>query len=206
AKMVSLITFFGCFSSAKMVSLNKFLCFLFEEGLVFADAVYFSRLSCKSLNAVIDSDNEAAGPISTSTLLLPSDLQGILASDLIRQRRSSPFKPIVSMCPDLDRILGGGFAIGLLTEICGLPGLGKTQLCMQLACTVQIPPTMQGNQGEAIYIDCEGSLVAQRQLQIAEALCAILQKSGNAISAETMLSRIHVYRVFNAVQQQSVIR
>ena len=60
-----------------------------------------------------------------STLLLPNDLRGRLGADLIRERRRAP---IVSMCPGLDRVLGGGIQIGQLTEICGAPGLGKTQL------------------------------------------------------------------------------
>ncbi|VDP53908.1 unnamed protein product [Schistosoma margrebowiei] len=34
---------------------------------------------------------------------------------------------IVSMCRSFDDLLGGGFPTGRLTELCGEPGVGKTQ-------------------------------------------------------------------------------
>lgn len=35
---------------------------------------------------------------------------------------------IVTFCAKLDEMLGGGVPLGKITEICGAPGLGKTQL------------------------------------------------------------------------------
>ena len=52
----------------------------------------------------------------------------------------------------------------------GSPGVGKTQLCMQLALDVQIPPELGGVAGEALYIDTEGSMMANRLDQIATSL------------------------------------
>ena len=40
-----------------------------------------------------------------------------------------------------------------------MPGIGKSQMCMQLALDVQIPELFGGNGAEAVYIDTEGSLV-----------------------------------------------
>lgn len=36
-------------------------------------------------------------------------------------------------------MLGGGVPTGAVTEFCGAPGLGKTQIGIQLAVNVQIP-------------------------------------------------------------------
>ncbi len=46
-------------------------------------------------------------------------------------------------------MLGGGWPRGEVTEVCGTPNTGKTQLCFQLALDVQIPASMGGVQGEA---------------------------------------------------------
>jgi RAD51-like protein 2 len=47
-----------------------------------------------------------------------------------------------------------------------VPGIGKTQLAIQLAVDVQIPEAFQGVGGEAIYIDTEGSFMVERALQM----------------------------------------
>ena len=36
-------------------------------------------------------------------------------------------------------MLGGGIPIGQITELVGMPGIGKTQMCIQLALNVQLP-------------------------------------------------------------------
>lgn len=40
--------------------------------------------------------------------------------------------PIVTFCAKLDEILGGGIPLCKLTEFCGPPGIGKTQLWLVL--------------------------------------------------------------------------
>ncbi|KAH1068384.1 hypothetical protein GLYMA_03G027600v4 [Glycine max] len=70
---------------------------------------------------------------------------------------------------DLDNILGGGIKCKEVTEIGGVPGIGKTQIGIQLAVNVQIPQEYGGLGGKAIYIDTEGSFMVERVLQIAEA-------------------------------------
>merc|ERR1711991_270537 len=78
---------------------------------------------------------------------------------------------IIILVPELDRILGGnGILCGRLTEICGVPGIGKTQLAMQLAVDVQIPTAFGGVGGECLYIDTEGSFSPQRTYEIAKAM------------------------------------
>ncbi|KAF7139556.1 hypothetical protein RHSIM_Rhsim07G0028900 [Rhododendron simsii] len=59
---------------------------------------------------------------------------------------------ITTSCADLDKILGGGIACKEVTEIGGVPGIGKTQLGIQLAVNIQIPVDFGGLGGKAIYI------------------------------------------------------
>ena len=46
-------------------------------------------------------------------------------SALELMRRRSTLKPIVSLCEQLDTLMGGGIPIGQITEFCGVPGAGK---------------------------------------------------------------------------------
>ncbi|KAI3753163.1 hypothetical protein L2E82_25209 [Cichorium intybus] len=53
---------------------------------------------------------------------------------------------------DFDNILGGGIICKEVTEIGRVPGIGKTQLGIQLAVNVQIPFDYGGLGGKTIYI------------------------------------------------------
>uniref|UniRef100_A0A2C9KIX7 DNA repair protein RAD51 homolog 3 n=1 Tax=Biomphalaria glabrata TaxID=6526 RepID=A0A2C9KIX7_BIOGL len=78
-------------------------------------------------------------------------------------------------------MLGDGIPLGKITEICGAPGLGKTQLCLQLAVDVQIPVDIGGLDGEAVYIDTEGSFIVERLVDIATATvdhCQLIHMQG----------------------------
>ncbi|KAG7998375.1 hypothetical protein I3843_01G256000 [Carya illinoinensis] len=79
------------------------------------------------------------------------------------------FPRITTSCLDLDNVLGGGINCKEVTEIGGVPGIGKTQLGIQLAVNVQIPVDYGGLGAKAIFIDTEGSFMVERVLQIAEA-------------------------------------
>jgi len=48
--------------------------------------------------------------------------------------------------------LGGGVPVGRITEMCGPPGIGKTQLSIQLAVDVTIPELFGGLGKQAVYI------------------------------------------------------
>ena len=48
------------------------------------------------------------------------------AYDLLQQEQSSG--SIVTFCEQLDDMLGGGVPVGKITEFCGAPGVGKTQI------------------------------------------------------------------------------
>ncbi|KAG5070952.1 hypothetical protein AAZX31_03G024600 [Glycine max] len=92
---------------------------------------------------------------------------GQTAWDMLNDEKFSSY--ITTSCADLDNILGGGIKCKEVTEIGGVPGIGKTQIGIQLAVNVQIPQEYGGLGGKAIYIDTEGSFMVERVLQIAEA-------------------------------------
>lgn len=75
------------------------------------------------------------------------------ASELLQQETEK--LPIYTFCQELDDLLGGGVAVGEITELCGCPGIGKTQMGIQLCTSVQIPGAFGGYDGTAVYIDTE---------------------------------------------------
>lgn len=50
-------------------------------------------------------------------------------------------------CPLLDKALHGGLLVPGVTEIAGTSAAGKTQLCLQLCLTVQLPREKGGLEG-----------------------------------------------------------
>lgn len=127
--------------------------------------------------------------------------------------REEAAKRIITFASELDQVLGNGVETGVITEFCGVPGVGKTQLGMQLALDVQIPGVFGGVGGEAVYIDTEGSFMLERCCQMADALLAHLHKvaaskgdpgkaaAAAALSRDALLAGIHYFRVRDHVEQ-----
>ncbi|KAG7520358.1 DNA repair protein RAD51-like 3 [Solea senegalensis] len=116
---------------------------------------------------------------------------------------------IVTFSSQLDSALGGGVPVGKTTEICGTPGIGKTQLCLQLAVDVQVPPCFGGIEGHVIFVDTEGSFVLQRVIDIAAAAvthCSLLAEDDEqrgamaTFTVETILSNIFLVRCHDYVE------
>ncbi|XP_068217053.1 DNA repair protein RAD51 homolog 3-like [Palaemon carinicauda] len=109
-------------------------------------------------------------------------------------------KYIVTFCKGLDDVLGGGLPVGAITEVIGPPGIGKTQLCLQVCIAAQLPTSIGGLNGEVVYIDTEGSFSSGRLKEIA--LHAIQHlKAVNALTsdeidftADSVLSHVHYFR------------
>lgn len=66
------------------------------------------------LQAVRRADEGAASSSSTALELL--------------QKEEEELRSIVTFSSRLDAALGGGAPVGRVTEVCGVPGVGKTQL------------------------------------------------------------------------------
>jgi len=142
------------------------------------------------------------------------------AIDLISMEINQP--KIFTLSKALDSILGGGISLGSITEIIGPPGMGKTQIGIQLSVNVQqLKEKFNGLEGEAIYIDTEGSLVPERVEQVAQGFLADVMwtssnnKNNNNKLNETMtselptieklLSKIYFYRIHNYIEQLAIV-
>ncbi|XP_076108679.1 DNA repair protein RAD51 homolog 3-like isoform X2 [Mytilus galloprovincialis] len=132
------------------------------------------------------------------------------AFDILQQEQTLP--PIITFSEQIDAMLGGGVPLCKITEFCGAPGIGKTQMCMQLAVDVQIPECFGGLDGEVVYLDTEGSLIVERLVDITTATIQHCQQisqmesdeetksSMSEFTTEKVLSRIHYYRCHDYVE------
>jgi RAD51-like protein 2 len=138
-----------------------------------------------------------------------------IGSSVLEMLKNGPSAKIITMSQSIDSMLGGGISVGELTELCGLPGIGKTQICMQLSLNVQIPSFLKGMEGDAIYIDTEGSFSPHRIHEMAMHLVKQLHTVTSKLNPEnasllpdvrTLLSRIQVFRVHDHIEQMALIR
>lgn len=67
---------------------------------------------------------------------------------------------------ELDELLGGGIETGSLIEFFGEFRTGKTQIMHQLCVNVQLPKDQGGLEGNALYIDTEGTFRPERIIQM----------------------------------------
>ncbi|CBZ37404.1 recombinase rad51, putative [Leishmania donovani] len=82
---------------------------------------------------------------------------------------------VTTFSRELDGVLGGGVPVGGVTEISGPPGVGKTQLLMQLAVSCAMPVEFGGMGGACLFVDTEGSFVAERLEQMATAAVSLVR-------------------------------
>jgi len=68
----------------------------------------------------------------------------------------------------IDELLGGGLEPRVIYEFAGEFGAGKTQICHQLAVTVQLPKDKGGVSGKVFYLDSEGTFSPERIESIAK--------------------------------------
>ncbi|KAM3872249.1 DNA repair protein RAD51 homolog 3 [Diretmus argenteus] len=131
----------------------------------------------------------------------------LTALELLQQEEE--LRSIVTFSSALDEALGGGFPVGKTTEICGAPGVGKTQLCLQLAVDVQIPECFGGGGGQAVFVDTEGSFMVQRAADLAAAAvqhCSLLAEDAEQRAAmttftvENVLSNLFLVRCHDYVE------
>jgi len=141
-------------------------------------------------------------------------------------------KSIITFSRSIDKLLGGGVPLGQLTEFCGVPGIGKTQMAIQLVLDVQIPEILGGVGGDAIYIDTEGSFLIDRVVNMANVLSGHLQKiakqskrrkvsssssvesseidrtkqnAADAMTKDRLLSGINIFRVHDQTELLGII-
>jgi len=121
-----------------------------------------------------DSSSSSRGRITAASLLLAPGGGG---SSSGASALKSTQKHIITFARSIDALLGGGIALSELTELSGCPGTGKTQLAMQICVDARLPMEYGGVEGEAVYIDCEGSFSCERCLDMADCLVRHVRRS-----------------------------
>ncbi|CAI8592515.1 unnamed protein product [Vicia faba] len=92
----------------------------------------------------------------------------------------------------LDEALCGGIPFGVLTELVGPPGIGKTQFCLKLSLLASLPANFGGLDGRVIYIDVESKFSSKRLIEIGtKSFPEIFHKKG---MAQEMAGRILILR------------
>jgi len=97
---------------------------------------------------------------------------------------------------EFDRMLAGGIETGSITELFGEFRTGKSQLCMTLAVTAQLPVDLGGGEGKALYIDTEGTFRPERLLAISERY---------GLSGKDVLDNVAVAQITRLRKKRSVL-
>jgi DNA repair protein RadA len=93
---------------------------------------------------------------------------------------------------ELDKLMGGGFETGGITEAYGQYGAGKSQIAHVLAVRCQLPVEKGGANGACVFIDTESTFRPERIVQMAKGL---------NLDPEEVLKNIKVARAFNSDHQ-----
>jgi DNA repair protein RadA len=121
---------------------------------------------------------------------------GFKSADLIWEKRKS-LNRLTTGSPNFDDLIGGGIEPGAVTELFGEYRTGKTQLAHQLCVNSQLQYERGGLEGNALYIDSEGTFRPERIIQMASALDLDYNK---------VLQNITVGRAYNSDHQILLVR
>ena len=112
------------------------------------------------------------------------------AQEYYEKRKS--MKKCTTGSKKLNEILGGGIETQALTELIGEFGSGKTQICLMVSITAQLPTDKGGFGGNVAFIDTEGTFMPERVYQIATA---------NGLDPQKVADNIYVARAYNSSHQ-----
>ena len=98
---------------------------------------------------------------------------------------------------ELNRILGGGFQTGKLTEVYGPFKSGKTNLAHTIAVTIQLPKKKGGLGSAVAYIDSENTFAKEKIKRIARRF---------ELDPKKVLSQIFHARIYSSDHQMQMIQ
>ncbi|MFX1365888.1 MAG: DNA repair and recombination protein RadA [Promethearchaeota archaeon] len=98
---------------------------------------------------------------------------------------------------ELNRILGGGFQTGKLTEVFGPFKSGKTALAHSISVTIQLPEKKGGLSGAVAYIDTENTFSKEKIKRIAKRF---------ELNPNEVLSKIFHARIYSSDHQSQMIQ
>ncbi|CAL4171815.1 unnamed protein product [Meganyctiphanes norvegica] len=154
---------------------------------------------------------ESAEVIRLTTTSINNPVDPLTVLQLI-ENEGGEVSHIVSFCESIDDLLGGGIPLRAITEIAGTPGIGKTQMCLQACVSVQLPHTVGGVQGEAVYIDTEGSFTVGRLKDMSEHAVQHIQSVAQnkeevaTFSVDGILRGTHYYRCTSYIEVMAVVK
>jgi len=161
-----------------------------EAGYISLESIAISSVA--EIVAVTDlGDAQVRNLIEASREALQLDF---VTADVIWERRKK-ISRITTGSKNLDELLAGGIETGGITELFGEFRTGKTQIAHQLCVTVQLEKDLGGLEGNAFYIDTEGTFRPERILQMAD---------NYDINKEEVLKNIFVSRAFNSDHQMAL--
>jgi DNA repair protein RadA len=114
---------------------------------------------------------------------------------LLWERRQGLLK-LTTGSGNVDKLLGGGVETQAITEFVGEFGSGKSQICMKLSITAQLPNADGGLEGKVLFIDTEGTFAPQRIHQMATSM---------QLEPEKLLEGIYYSRAYNSDHQILII-
>ncbi|TFG12070.1 MAG: DNA repair and recombination protein RadA, partial [Promethearchaeota archaeon] len=97
---------------------------------------------------------------------------------------------------ELNRILGGGFQTGKLTEVDGPFKSGKTNLAHTIAVSIQLPKKRGGLESAVVYIDTENTFSKEKIKRIAKRF---------ELNPSEVLSKIYHARIYSSDHQAQMI-
>ncbi len=144
-----------------------------------------------------------------------ADIGGFETGASVLQRRERIGK-LQFQIDEIDEMLGGGVETQSITEVYGEFGAGKSQITHQLAVNVQLPKSVGGLGGSAIFVDSEDTFRPERIDEMVRGLDDSLIEAamedrdieGSATDEaavaeliDTFLDYIHVAKAFNSNHQ-----
>jgi RecA/RadA recombinase len=137
------------------------------------------------------------------------------------KERQKEAKTLLTGFSELDQALKGGLLLGTITDICGPPGIGKTQLCMSCSLHTLVASnherlvnhTLSSSSNivvSVIYIDAECKFDSSRFLSIAELVFPEFFSLNHTIHAphniDFLLENLKIIRPSNRLEFENEIK
>ena len=192
------------------------------EDLIVRGPMELHQLTGLDFDACADMIEKARESLQKKDIIGKTSLSG---RELL-QHRAKKIQYLTTGASNFDEILGGGIETGVMTEIYGEFGSGKTQVAMTCAVNCHLPIekgglSVDGNPVRVVYIDTENSFRPDRMLQIIyeRGMVETKEQTPAQIKSETpkeplneeeeekalaILDKLKVYKPDNAGQQVMV--
>ncbi|CAM9242152.1 unnamed protein product [Ascophyllum nodosum] len=123
------------------------------------------------------------------------------AGDLLRERREAGGSFFVATgLPTIDNSLQGGFPTGMITELVGPAGIGKTQTCLTTAAQACLPASVGGLGKDCgvVFLDTERKFSPDRLVEIARTRFPEHYGDSCPEGLERLLNQVMVYTADNS--------